>query len=72
MPKEPLEGFEKFEAWQTAGLNASNKLLVSPCQEQALDVALAPWPCSGVPKELLEGFGGFGVPKRAFGGFWMV
>ena len=26
-PKEPLDGFRGFEAWQTAGLNASNKLL---------------------------------------------
>ena len=30
LPKEPLEGFGGFEAWQTAALNASKKVLMSP------------------------------------------
>ena len=44
--KEPLEGFEGFEAWQTAGLNASDKLLMSAWRQRK-----SCW--------CLEGFGGF-------------
>ena len=30
VPKGPLDGFGRFEAWQMAGLNASKKVLMSP------------------------------------------
>ena len=56
-----LEGFEGFEAWQTAGLNASKKLL------------MAPW---RLRKSCWCGLGalacGVKSAKKAFGGFWKV
>ena len=54
-----LEGFEGFHGWQTAGLNASKKLLMSPGRpRKAIDMALVPWRAgTGVPKKVLEGSG---------------
>ena len=48
---------EAFHGWQTAGLNASKKLLMSPGRpRKAIDMALVPWRAgTGVPK----GFGRF-------------
>ena len=64
--KEPLEGFEGFEAWQTAGLNASDKLLMSPwrpikncwCGLGAL--ACGVQGCQKCFWRVLEGLRGFG------------
>ena len=56
-----LEGFAGVHGWQTAGLNASKKLLMSPGRpRKAIDMAVVPWRAgTGVPKKVLEGFGGF-------------
>ena len=97
VPKKPLEGFggfwgvlkvfEAFDAWQTAGLNASKKLLMAPF--------MAPWMAPWTPRKRcwcglsalacgvkLERHatkqprpGGSRVPKEpleSFGGFWGV
>ena len=61
VPKEPLEGFGKFEAWQTAGLNASKKLMRSHWRPRK-----SSWCGLGA---LACGVRG---AKRAFGGFWRV
>ena len=58
-----------FEAWQTAGLNGSKKLLMWPGRpRKAMDMALVPGPAgTWVPKgfcRLLEGLDGFTAGKR--------
>ena len=63
MPKNVLEGFGAFHGWQTAGLNASKKLLMSTGKpRKALDVAdeTAKFHTSGGPRRrpgLSEGRG---------------
>ena len=58
--KKVLEGFGGFHGWQTAGLNASKKLLMSPGRpRKAIDMAL------------VLGVRGQGCQK-GFGGFWRV
>ena len=59
--KKPLEGFGWFEAWQTAGLNATKKLLMSPWRPRK-----SCWCGVGA---LACGVRG---AKKAFGGFWRV
>ena len=56
VPKELLEGFVRFEAWQTAGLTRVKSYWCRlEGQEKAIDVV--PWRAgSGMPKEPLEGF----------------
>ena len=56
-----LEGFEGFEAWQTARLNASKKLLMSPWRpRKSCWCGLGALAC------------GVRGAKKAFGGFWKV
>ena len=56
-----MEGFEGFEAWQTAGLNASKKLLMSPWRQKKS----CWWGLGALACRVRGG-------KRASGGFWRV
>ena len=65
VPKKVLEDFGAFHGWQTAGLNASKKLLMSPGRpRKAIDMALVPWRAGTVPRKVLEGLGGFWKVSR--------
>ena len=66
---EAFGGFGRFHGWQTAGLNASKKLLMWPGRpRKAMDMALVPGRAgTWVPKGfwmLLEGLEGFTAGKR--------
>ena len=64
-----LEGFEGLHGWQTAGLNASKKLLMSPGRpRKAIGMALVPWRAGTVPRKVLEGLGGFWRVSRLANG----